>query len=209
MEAPGSNAEALRGYYRLHAGVYDLTRWAFLFGRRTLVAEASRRIDPPARILEIGCGTGKNLAALARAFPKAHLVGLDLSAEMLGRAKAKLAPYGDRVELLHRPYAQPLSETDGGEGFGLVVVSYALSMMNPGYGQVLAHCRRDLGEGGVLAVADFHDTRHEWFRRWMGVNHVRMEGHLLAALESECEPLLRRIGRGYGGLWEYFVYLGR
>ena len=80
----------LDGYYRWHAHFYDATRWAFLFGRSALLrlcAEEHR----PRRILEIGCGTGKNLAELARVFPQAEIVGLDLSAEMLGKARKKIA----------------------------------------------------------------------------------------------------------------------
>lgn len=202
-----SNADALRGYYRWHARIYDLTRWAFLFGRRGLVEEARRRLDPPGRILEIGCGTGRNLADLAKAFPDAQLVGLDLSADMLERAKSKLAPCAGRVELLHRAYDAPVSAE--GEGFDLIVISYALSMINPGYDEVIAVSRRDLRPGGALAVVDFHGTRWDWFRRWMGVNHVRMEGQILERLEATYETVERRIGRGYGGLWDYLLFLGR
>jgi len=201
------NADSLRGYYRWHAKFYDLTRWAFLFGRRDLIATVAGRIESPDRILEIGCGTGKNLVALATAFPGARIAGLDLSADMLDRARAKIAPFADRVELLHRPYDGPVAEE--GEPFDLIVISYALSMINPGYDEVIALCRRDLREGGIIAVVDFHETRWTWFRKWMGVNHVRMEGQILARLDDGFEAVVREIGRGYGDLWRYVTFVGR
>ncbi len=207
MSDTNRNADSLRGYYRWHAKFYDLTRWAFLFGRRGLIETVAGEIESPARVLEIGCGTGKNLVALAGAFPGAKISGLDLSADMLDRARAKIAPYADRIDLLHRAYDSPIAEE--GEKFDLIVISYALSMINPGYGAVIALCRQDLRAGGVIAVVDFHETPWPWFRKWMAINHVRMEGQILAQLDSEFEAVGREIGRGYGGLWRYVTFVGQ
>jgi S-adenosylmethionine-diacylgycerolhomoserine-N-methlytransferase len=82
-------------------------------------------------------------------------------------------------------------------------------MINPGYDEVIALCRRDLREGGIIAVVDFHETRWTWFRKWMGVNHVRMEGQILARLDDGFEAVVREIGRGYGDLWRYVTFVGR
>ncbi len=195
----------LSGYYRWHAGIYDLTRWAFLFGRRSLVRSVSQHMMMPQRILEIGCGTGSNLVALADRFPKAQVIGLDLSRDMLDRARAKVRPYGSRVGLIHRAYDAPVAV---GPRFDLIVCSYSLSMINPGYDDVLRTCRHDLSERGLIAVADFHTSPHAWFRRWMGINHVRMEGQVLATLDQHFTPLSRHLHQGYGGLWSYLNYIG-
>jgi len=56
---------ALEKYYKTHSKIYDVTRWSFLFGRNALI-KAIARYCRPEWILEIGCGTGKNLAALSR-----------------------------------------------------------------------------------------------------------------------------------------------
>ena len=207
MSCADRNSSSLRGYYRWHAKFYDITRWAFLFGRSGLIETVADQLKSPARILEIGCGTGKNLVALAGAFPGARITGLDLSADMLDRARAKIAPIADRVDLLHRAYDGPVAEKDG--KFDLIVISYALSMINPGYDHVISLCREDLREGGVIAVVDFHETRWTWFRKWMGVNHVRMEGQILAQLDAGFETVVRQIGRGYGDLWRYVTFVGR
>ena len=194
----------LQGYYRWHAQFYDLTRWAFLFGRTALIRRAAEQLSPK-RILEIGCGTGKNLAELARCFPDAEIVGLDLSADMLGKARKKVAIYGPRVSLLEQIYDAPVS---GGEPFDLIVLSYCLTMINPGYREVLGFCHQDLSPKGHLAVVDFHDTEFSWFRRWMGVNHVRMDGQVRVALESLGFNLQSSTVRpAYGGLWRWFACL--
>lgn len=207
MSDADHNASSLRGYYRWHAKFYDATRWAFLFGRRGLIATVADQVKTPERILEIGCGTGKNLVALAEAFPGARITGLDLSPDMLDCARAKIAPFADRIDLLHRPYDGLVAGEEG--KFDLVVISYALSMINPGFDEVIRLCRGDLREGGVIAVVDFHETRWTWFRKWMGVNHVRMEGQILAQLDAGYEAIVRRIGRGYGDLWRYVTFVGR
>jgi S-adenosylmethionine-diacylgycerolhomoserine-N-methlytransferase len=206
MSATLSRDPGIESYYRLHARVYDATRWSFLFGRQAILAAAGSVQPAPRRILEVGCGTGRNLAELAWRFPRAEITGLDLSAEMLAIARRKLAPHGDRIRWEQRAYDAPLGAV---EGFDLVLFSYALSMFNPGFETALAAARRDLAPAGCLAVVDFHRTRRRWFGRWMGVNHVRMDGHLRPALGPGLQPLHDEVCPAYGGLWEYFLFVGR
>ena len=196
----GSGVEA---YYRLHARIYDATRWSFLFGRNKLVQLLSRHCSP-SRILEIGCGTGSNLDALARTFPSAGIVGVDLSADMLSIAREKNARHGSRVELRQQRYDQPLRE-----GFNLVVASYALSMFNPGWDNAIGCAWQEVSPGGHIAVVDFHSSRLPLFRRWMAMNHVRMEGHILPELNHRFQPLDARICAGICGLWHYQLFIGR
>ena len=59
---------AIAQYYRIHARIYDLTRWTFLRGRENLIRLAAAHCKPQ-HILEVGCGTGKNLLHLGRLFP--------------------------------------------------------------------------------------------------------------------------------------------
>ena len=51
------------------------------------------------RVLELGTGTGNLTQKLLDLFPQSTLVGYDVSAEMLARARAKLARAGTRVQL--------------------------------------------------------------------------------------------------------------
>jgi S-adenosylmethionine-diacylgycerolhomoserine-N-methlytransferase len=195
---------AVEGYYRWQSVIYDATRWSFLFGRSAVLDRVASLVEPK-RILEVGCGTGRNLAELARRFPKAQLTGLDVSADMLALTEKKMAAEGERVKLVRRRYDEPVGEGE----FDLVLCSYALSMFNPGWEESLECAMRDLEPGGVFALVDFHDSRWGWFRRWMGVNHVRMEGHLLPGLEGRFETLVKEKHRAYGGVWEWVIYVGK
>lgn len=199
-----ASARALERYYRFHARIYDATRWSFLFGRADLVKRVAV-LHTPTNILEIGCGTGRNLVRLARRFPHARLTGLDLSADMLARARRCLALHGDRLALLHQPYIQPLNRE---RRFDLILFSYCLSMINPGWEQVIASARQDLAANGLIAVVDFHDTAWPLFQRWMGANHVRMEGQLLPELQTRFQFRDSQVRRAYGGAWRYFHFIG-
>jgi S-adenosylmethionine-diacylgycerolhomoserine-N-methlytransferase len=191
-------------YYRIHAGIYDLTRWTFLRGREELMRLAAAQCHPRC-ILEVGCGTGKNLLHLGRLFPEAQLWGLDLSPHMLARAHKKLAGLGQRITLLEAAYDQPVAPGQ----FDLVVFSYALSMFNPGWDAALKTAIRDLSPKGAIAVVDFHDSASPGFKRWMGLNHVRLDGHLLPRLEDLFLSGEWRVRPVYGGLWSFFLFLGR
>ena len=203
---PADHTAVLSRYYRWHARLYDATRWSFLFGRAALIRSIAGFPTPPRRILEIGCGTGSNLLRLARQFPEAAVTGLDLSADMLARVRRKLATHPARITLIQWRYDQPL---DPQPTFDLVIFSYCLSMINPGWERAVDAALRDLRPGGRLAVVDFHDTPFAGFRRWMGVNHVRMDSHLLPYLDTRCRPVARTVRQAYGGGWRYFVFIGQ
>ncbi|MDB6138147.1 MAG: ubiquinone/menaquinone biosynthesis methyltransferase [Verrucomicrobiaceae bacterium] len=210
MSAPAPDAglsrAALQRYYRLHAGVYDATRWSFLFGRQHLI-ELIAGVAAPRRILEVGCGTGRNIEALLRRFPEAHVTGVDLSAAMLEKAGARLRPHSGRLRLIQASYDHPLHQP--GAGFDLVLCSYSLSMFNPGWERAIACAALDLEPGGLMALVDFHDSPAPAFRRWMGMNHVRMEGQLQPALRRTFPPVIDRVRAAYAGLWRYHLFVGR
>lgn len=193
-------------YYRWHARIYDATRWSFLFGRERLLKTVAGL--SPKRVLEVGCGTGRNLAGLARLLPGAEITGVDLSPDMLRIARQKMANFGGRAALHQLAYDAPLTR-GGGTGFDVVLFSYALSMFNPGWERALNCGLDDLAPGGHLAVVDFHDSRSAAFKRWMGINHVRMDGQIRPALIEALEPVIDRQFKAYGGLWHYCLFLGR
>ncbi len=192
-------SDSLQRYYALHARVYDATRWTFLFGRERILHRIAA-IYKPQRILEVGCGTGRNLQSLRKIFPQAEITGIDLSADMLEIARRKT--HG--VELIQQAYAAPVAGN-----FDLVLFSYALSMFNPGWEQALRAAKADLTPGGLLAIVDFSHSRFGLFRRWMGVNHVRMEGHLWQEAGVSLKPLVDERHSAYAGIWHYGLFIGR
>src|SRR5438045_4358704 len=78
--------------YRYQRHIYDLSRKFYLLGRDRLVCELE--LAPEARVCEIGCGTGRNLVALARRYPGAEIFGIDASNELLKTARATTARAG-------------------------------------------------------------------------------------------------------------------
>ena len=197
--------QRMRQFYRWHAAIYDITRWAFLFGRSTLLEHlpAARHLS----VAEIGCGTGFNLRRMAQKHPGWQLTGIDVSSDMLARAKAATAAYSSRVRLQEQAYGA------GGPGLSepadLILFSYALTMFNPGWEAAIRQAWHDLKPGGHIAVVDFHDTPSGLFRRWMEHNHVRMDGHLLPLLEREFKPVFQVTQGAWGGLWRFFMFLGQ
>lgn len=193
----------LEQYYKFHSKIYDATRWSFLFGRTGVLHRVAQQQNP-AQVLEVGCGTGRNLVELASYFPYVHLTGLDLSADMLAIAQKSVESVGRPVDLLHQSYDGPVNPGR----FDMVLFSYSLSMINPGWETAIEAAREDLCPGGLIAVVDFHDSAFSAFKDWMWVNHVKMEGHLVPKLESCFTTRHLEINRAYGGVWAYVMYVG-
>jgi trans-aconitate 2-methyltransferase len=64
-------------------------------------------------LLDAGCGTGRLTGELLQALPQGHVVGVDLSENMLGSARQHLAQFAPRVsllacDLLHLPFERAL-----------------------------------------------------------------------------------------------------
>lgn len=60
------------------------------------------------RVLDAGCGSGRVTEALAARLPHGRVVALDASAAMIEAARARLAPFGDRIEFVVADIRQPL-----------------------------------------------------------------------------------------------------
>ena len=198
---------AMRRYYRWQSMIYDLTRWAFLFGRNEILNRLPVVKNTDLMLLEVGCGTGRNLRRLAKQYPNLRLMGLDVSPDMLQRAAKATHSYSRRVLLLEKAYGtQPSALPETPE---VVLFSYALTMFNPGWEQAIAQAAADLPMGGYIAVVDFHDTPSRLFRWWMGKNHVRMDGHLLPLLETTFQAEYRSTRSAFFGLWKYGIFIGK
>lgn len=148
-------ASHMDGIYRYQRHIYDATRKFYLLGRDTLLAN----LLPPAggRVLEVGCGTGRNLICAARRYPHASFYGFDISEEMLDTARQSI----ERAGLSHRitvaqADAAAFSPTElfAVANFDRVFVSYAVSMIPP-WRQALAAAFAATAPGGELHVVDF------------------------------------------------------
>lgn len=148
----------LNKLYRVQRHFYDPTRRLFLFGRDRLLRQMD--VQPGERVLEVGCGTGRNLLKLSELQPKAILYGLDASDEMLKTAGARLDARGMRKTIILR---QGLAEKFDLENtfrrsrpFDKVFISYSLSMF-PAWRTALTNVLGNLRPGGDLFILDFWD----------------------------------------------------
>lgn len=138
--------------YRGQRHIYDATRKYFLFGRDRLIDELDCK--PGMTLLEIGCGTGRNLAKIRRKWRGIEICGLDISSEMLKNARAALGP-GARLARGDATQFSPDS-LFGRAGFDRVVLSYALSMI-PDWQAAIRQALGALAPGGSLHIVDFGD----------------------------------------------------
>jgi S-adenosylmethionine-diacylgycerolhomoserine-N-methlytransferase len=161
------SAAHMDNIYRRQTPIYDLTRRYFLLGRDRLLAD----LQPPegGSILEIACGTGRNLILAARRHPGAQCYGFDISPVMLGAARASVAQSGmsERIFLAEGDATAFDAEAlFGRKEFDRIAISYAVSMI-PGWRHALARAAGCLAPGGRLHVVDF-GQQEQWpgvFRR--------------------------------------------
>jgi S-adenosylmethionine-diacylgycerolhomoserine-N-methlytransferase len=184
--------------YRHQRYVYDFTRKSYLLGRDRLIGELALR--PGESLAEIGCGTGRNLIAMARAYPEARLFGLDASAAMLETAARQIrtAGLGHRI-VLAQGLAEALTPSlFGQQKFENILFSYSLSMI-PDWRGALAAAASALAERGRLHVVDFGDLAGlpapaaRLLRAWLGRFHVTPRQELLREIELGSRPAERLI----------------
>jgi S-adenosylmethionine-diacylgycerolhomoserine-N-methlytransferase len=174
--------------YQRQRYFYDLTRKYYLFGRDSLIAALG--LQPGESLVEIGCGTARNLIAIARLYPGVRLFGLDASAEMLKTARTQVAQAGleDRIVLVQGLAEELTPATFGQASFDHALFSYSLSMIPDWRGAIVA-AANTLSGPGRIHIVDFGDLKTmpgRWLlRRWLGLFHVSPREALLQAVEAE------------------------
>jgi len=144
--------EAVATSYRRWAPVYDATFGAFTrLGRRRAVAHVNSRTGS---VLEVGVGTRLALPWYA---PHLEVTGIDYSAEMLAKARAKVEALGlGRIELRQMD-ARTLDFPD--DRFDTVVAMHVVSVV-PEPERVVAEMARVCRPGGEVVILGhfLHET---------------------------------------------------
>ncbi|MEZ5840793.1 MAG: class I SAM-dependent methyltransferase [Hyphomicrobiales bacterium] len=177
--------------YRYQRHIYDATRKYYLLDRDRLIAE----LQPPAggRVLEVGCGTGRNLVAVARRYRDARVHGFDISLEMLESAAGAVEKAGlvGKVRLAHGDATKtdPRRTFNVG-GFERIYFSYTLSMI-PDWRAALDQMVDALAPGGSLHIVDFGTLSdlpggfRAGLTRWLSWFHVEPRaGRIVVALKA-------------------------
>jgi len=153
------HASLMDRVYRHQRYLYDATRKYYLLGRDTMIAGLN--VPEGGSVLEIGCGTGRNLVKTAKTYPRAKLYGIDISAEMLdtAHAAAKRAGIAERTKLerADATHFDPVTLFNV-NSFDRIFISYAVSMI-PQWQSAIQESIRHLKPGGEMHIVDFGDQQ--------------------------------------------------
>lgn len=147
--------------YRRWAPIYDHT-----FGRvstegRKHAAEVINSSLSQGRVLEVGVGTG---LALAEYGPHLEIVGIDLSPDMLDKARERVANESlDHVTGLHEMDAADLKFPDN--SFDLVTAMFVMTVV-PEPERVMRELSRVTKPGGEVLIVN-HFSQTEGVRGWV------------------------------------------
>lgn len=153
MAAAWDGAEGER--WAAHADRYEAT--GTRYGEALLRAAAVRPTDT---ILDIGCGTGRSTLELARMAPSGSVLGVDLSAKMLERARTVATKEGLANATFEQADAQVHPFPEG--TFDVAVSSFGVMFFADPVA-AFANVRRALRPGGRLAVVAWREfADNEW-----------------------------------------------
>lgn len=151
-------------------------------------------------VLDLGCGTGSVMAALLDAIPGACAAGVDLDPTLLVLAEKRLAPFGERAQLVQADFRQDgWIGTLSGMRLDAIVSATALHWLSPELlSSLYAQVATVLRPGGVFLNADHvASERSSVQRAW---NQHRSEV-LSAAADPSADD--------WSGFWrDYLAVLG-
>ena len=171
-QAAALDADAVRSAYKRWAPSYDAIFGGISGpGRRRAVAAVNGL--PGTEVLEVGVGTG---LALPYYVPEKRVIGIDLSADMLQRAKARVQEQAlSNVAGLSEQDAEATCFADA--QFDIAVAMFVASVV-PNPRRLLAEMRRVVKPGGTLLF----------------VNHFAATGGIRLAVERGMAPAGRALG---------------
>ncbi|MBI5599743.1 MAG: methyltransferase domain-containing protein [Deltaproteobacteria bacterium] len=163
--------ESVKKIYDGYSKVYD-TLFKRFFYPRIKHAIASMEIRPGEKVLDVGVGTGLSL----KLFPRhATVIGIDLSSEMLRKAREKVETDGLRnVKLIEMDAMDLNFESDS---FDKVFISHVVSVVPDPY-RVMAEVKRVCKKGGKIVI----------------VNHFKSKNKMVSGFEKFINPICKKIG---------------
>lgn len=205
---PLDAASAMDRMYRYQTAIYNLTRKPYLLGRDTLIDGLAPREGDT--ILELACGTGRNLIKAAALYPSCQLFGFDVSRVMVEKAELNSQRKGlsGKIQLACADANdfEP-EQTFGQAQFDRVYISYALSMI-PDWQRALQTALSLTRPDGTLSIVDFGSAAEQprWIRplllSWLKLFGVLPQQDLPLRAEEFAKAagrpiIIRRLWGGY------------
>jgi ubiquinone/menaquinone biosynthesis C-methylase UbiE len=163
LEAQRPLDAAVRSYSRL-APVYEVWGRAMEAGPRQRLLELANVRDGDA-ILEVACGTGAQLVALAKSNRSGRTLGLELAERMLAQTRQRLQTAGLAGVGLVGGNALELPFED--QSFDLIVNSYMLDLLaREDIPRALAEFKRVIRPGGRLVLSNMTKGERRSHRIW-------------------------------------------
>lgn len=150
----------------------------------------------PNKIIDIGCGPGNSTEVLQKRFPKAQIIGIDSSPDMIQTAKSRY----NSIEFV----CCDVNELFGKKGKYDIVFSNACIQWIPDHKNLLKNLMSLLNKNGVLAVQvpfNFGEPIHKIIsattssQKWKSVFNRPREQFLLS--DSEYYNLLSEISSDF------------
>jgi SAM-dependent methyltransferase len=148
------DAPFVRRRYNRLARYFIFFEWLFMLPPGIRQKAVSRlELEPGSRVLEVGCGTGRNLAPLVQAVgAEGHVYGVDLSDSMLAEAGELCTERGWHNVTLRRADAAD-AEYELPEPFDGVIFSLSYAVI-PNHREALRRAWKQLRPGGYLVIMD-------------------------------------------------------
>jgi tRNA (cmo5U34)-methyltransferase len=149
-----SRMDRVENHFDDEAPVYDdvIERIIPGYARQNSVLLDTLEVPPgPARVADLGIGTGQLSDLVLQRHSEATVVGFDLSEGMLEQASANLHRFGDRVELVRAD----LEEIELTGGFAAVIAGLSVHHLeNPAKRVLFGHVLDALEPGGMFLIRD-------------------------------------------------------
>ncbi|MFZ3072960.1 MAG: methyltransferase domain-containing protein [Thermodesulfobacteriota bacterium] len=149
-------SEAAKRIYNGYSAVYDALFKRFFYPR-IRHAIGRMNIKPGSVVLDVGVGTGLSLDVFPR---DCKVVGIDLSSEMLKKARQKVSDMGFKNVELFEMNAMHLAFPD--DAFDNVFISHVVSVVPDPY-KVISEVKRVCKKGGNIVIVNHFKSRHKIF----------------------------------------------
>ena len=167
------NAEAVRTAYRRQAAFYDAAFGRISRPARLRALSIINGLPDHPRVLEVGVGTGLALPLYDRS---KRVTGIDLSADMLDRARARVR--ADNLTQVEALLEQDAEATEFADASFDIAASMFVASVVPHPRRLLAELRRVVRPGGHILF----------------VNHFVAAGGLRRRVELAMAPLSHKLG---------------